>query len=291
MKGWPLPCAANPTSMHEGEYVLTPAKDPKRVLVIGAGPGGMKAAITAAQRGFDVTLWEKSRRLGGAMAAAGAMDFKSDVRSQVDYLERQIAKYDIAVELGHEATIEDVRAYDPDFVVVATGADPIVIPVPGARGENVKLAIPVLLGDQTTGQRVAVIGGGDVGCELAVELCRQGKEVTIVEMVDKLMSRGGSFVANEQNLRYLVAHSGAHVICGTRLMEICDDGVIVQKDGEELRIPCDTVVFAAGYRANHSLYESILDAGYDCVQVGDNVRPGKISDAISQGYNYSRVLE
>jgi 2-enoate reductase len=291
MKGWPRPCAVNPTSMHEGEYVLAPAKEPKRILVIGGGPGGMKAAATAAERGFDVTLWEKTQRFGGAMAAAGAMDFKRDVRSQVEYLERQIAKYDVTVEMGKEATIEDVRAFDPDFVVVATGADPIVIPVPGSKGDNVKLAIPVLLGDQQTGKRVAVIGGGDVGCELAVELCHQGKDVTIIEMLDKLMSRGGSFVANEQNLRYLVEHSGAKVMCSARMMEICDDGVIVQKDGEQLKIPCDTVVFAAGYRANHSLYEAVLDAGYDCVQVGDNVRPGKIIDAIGQGYNYIRVLE
>jgi 2-enoate reductase len=83
MKGWPRPCAVNPTSMHEGEYVLAPAKEPKRILVIGGGPGGMKAAATAAERGFDVTLWEKTQRFGGAMAAAGAMDFKRDVRSQV----------------------------------------------------------------------------------------------------------------------------------------------------------------------------------------------------------------
>ena len=291
MKGWPRPCAVNPTSMHEGEYVLTPAKEPKRILVIGGGPGGMKAAITAAERGFDVTLWEKTRRLGGAMAAAGAMDFKRDVQAQVSYLERQVRSHNVSLELGKEATIDDVRAFAPDFVVVATGADSIVIPVPGAHGPNVKLAIPVLLGDEQTGARVVVVGGGDVGCELAVELCRQGKDVTIVEMLDKLMSRGGSFVANEQNLRYLVAHCGANVLCGARLMEIAEDGVTVQKDGVEQRLPCDTVVFAAGYRADHSLYEAILDEGYDCVQIGDNVRPGKIIDAIGQGYNYIRVLD
>lgn len=291
MKGWPRPCAVNPVSMHEGEYVLTPATKPKRILVIGAGPGGMKAAITAAQRGFDVTLWEKTQRFGGAMAAAGAMDFKRDVRAQVDYLERQIRKYDIEVQMGKEATVEDVRAFAPDFTVVATGADPIVIPVPGAHGPNVRLAIPVLLGDQATGERVAIIGGGDVGCELAVELRHQGKDVIIVEMMSKLMSRGGSFVANEQNLRYLVEHSGAKVMCGARLMEIYEDGVIVQVDGNAQKLPCDTVVFAAGYRADHSLHEALLDEGYECVQVGDNVRPGKIIDAISQGYNYIRVLE
>lgn len=291
MKGWPRPCAVNPTSMHEGEYVLIPASEPKRVLVIGGGPGGMKAAITAAQRGFDVTLWEKTKRLGGAMAAAGAMDFKRDVCAQVEYLKRQLDNSDAKVEMSHEATIDDVRSFGPDFVVVATGADPIVIPVPGAHGHNVKLAIPVLLGDEACGERVAVIGGGDVGCELAVELRRQGKAVTIVEMLDRLMSRGGSFVANEQNLRYLVAESGAEVMCDARLLEVFEDGILVQKEGVKQKVPCDTVVFAAGYRSDHSLYEAILDAGYDCVQVGDNVRPGKIIDAISQGYNYIRVLE
>ena len=291
MKGWPRPCAVNPVSMHEGEYVLTPASQAKRVLVIGGGPGGMKAAATAAQRGFDVTLWERAQRLGGAMAAAGAMEFKRDVAAQVAYLERQLYASGAKVELGREATIDEVRAFDPAYVVVATGADPIVIPVPGAQGSHVKLAIPVLLGEEDCGKRVAVIGGGDVGCELAVELCRQGKDVTIVEMLDRLMARGGSFVANEQNLRYLVERSGAQVMCGARLTEIREDGVVVLREDEEQVVPCDTVVFAAGYRADHSLYEAVLDAGYECVQVGDNVRPGKIIDAIGQGYNYMRVLE
>ena len=98
-------------------------------------------------------------------------------------------------------------------------------------------------------------------------------------------------MANEQNLRYLVEHSGATVMCGARLMEIHDDGVLVLTGGEVTSVPCDTVVFAAGYRADHSLYEALVDEGIDCVQVGDNVRPGKIIDAIAQGYNYIRVLE
>ena len=291
MKGWPRPCAVNPVSMHENEYVLTPAKETKKVLVIGAGPGGMKAAITAAQRGFDVTLWEKKDRMGGAMAAAGAPDFKKDVNAQVEYLIRQVKKYGVRTELGKTATIEDVKAFDPDFTVVATGADPIVIPVPGKDKPIVSLAIPVLLKEQEVGQKVVVIGGGDVGCELSVALAQSGRQVTIVEMMDRIMARGGSFVANEQNLRYLVSHSDIDIRCSARLTEILDDGVVAVIDGENVTIPCDSVVFAAGYRANHKLYEDILDAGYECVQIGDNVKPGKIIDAISQGYNYIRVLE
>jgi 2-enoate reductase len=105
------------------------------------------------------------------------------------------------------------------------------------------------------------------------------------------MPRGGSFVANEQNLRYLVEHSGAKALCGARLTEITPTSVKAVLDGKEIETAADTVVFAVGYRSDHTLFEAILDAGYDCVQVGDNVAPGKIIDAISQGYNYIRVLE
>jgi 2-enoate reductase len=151
--------------------------------------------------------------------------------------------------------------------------------------------LPVLMGEQAVGENVVVIGGGDVGCELACDLSRKGKKVTIVEMLDKIMARGGSFVANEQNLRYLVSHSGIDIRCSARLTEILDDGVKAIINDETVTIPCDSVVFAAGYRANHTLYEQVLDAGYECAQIGDNVKPGKIIDAISQGYNYIRVLE
>lgn len=291
MKGWARPCAVNPEAMHENEYVLTPAEENKRILVIGAGPGGMKAAATAAQRGFDVTLWEKKNIMGGAMAAAGAPDFKKDVRDQVEYLIRQVYKYGVHVELNKTASLEEVRAFNPDFTVVATGCDPIIIPVPGKDKAIVKTAIPVFLGEETVGQNVVVIGGGDVGCELASDLALKGKNVTIVEMLDRIMARGGSFVANEQNLKYILKQSGANIICSARLTEILDDGVKYIKEDKEYILPCDTVIFAAGFRPDQSLYEAICDAGFECIQIGDNVKMGKIIDAIHQGYNSMRVLE
>ena len=291
MKGWARPCAVNPEAMHETEYVLTPAEENKRILVIGAGPGGMKAAATAAQRGFDVTLWEKKNIMGGAMAAAGAPDFKKDVRDQVEYLIRQVYKYGVHVELNKTASLEEVRAFNPDFTVVATGCDPIIIPVPGKDKAIVKTAIPVFLGEETVGQNVVVIGGGDVGCELASDLALKGKNVTIVEMLDRIMARGGSFVANEQNLKYILKQSGANIICSARLTEILDDGVKYIKEDKEYILPCDTVIFAAGFRPDQSLYEAICDAGFECIQIGDNVKMGKIIDAIHQGYNSMRVLE
>lgn len=291
MKGRARPCAVNPLCMHENEYELTPAQEKKRVLVIGAGPGGMKAAISAAQRGFEVSLWEKKESMGGIMAAAGAPRFKADVKAQVEYLVRQVKKSAIDLQLGREATIEDIIAYKPDFVVVATGASPVLIPVPGSDKPNVSTAVSVLLKEKEVGQRVAVIGGGEVGCELSSELRLQGKDVVMVELLDDILLTADHFVANDQNIRYLVEHSGTNILCSTKLVEILDDGIIVERNGAKEKILCDSVVFAAGFRADHSLYQAVRHTGIECVQVGDNVKPGKVINAIHQAYHAIRVLE
>lgn len=291
MKGRARPCAVNPLCMHENEYELTPATEHKRVLVIGAGPGGMKAAISAAQRGFEVSLWEKNQRTGGIMSAAGAPSFKADVKAQVEYLTRQVKKHAIDLKLGKEATVEDVKAFNPDFVVVANGANPVIVPVPGYDKPHVSSAVPVLLKEKKVGQRVVVVGGGEVGCELSSELCLQGKDVTMVELLDDILLTADHFVANNQNIRYLVEHSGAKILCSTKLTEILDDGVIVERNGEKEKIPCDSVVFAAGFRSDHSLYEAIKTTGIECIQIGDNIKPGKIIDAIHQSYHAIRTLE
>lgn len=291
MKGHARPCAVNPLCMHEKEYVLTPAKGKKRILVIGAGPGGMKAAAAAAERGFEVALWEKNNYMGGIMAAAGAPRFKEDVRDQVNYLIRQVYSRKIELRLGMEATLEDVKKYDPDFVVVAAGARPVVIPVPGHDLPNVSTAVPALLNQVSVGRKVVVVGGGEVGCELSAELDMQGKDVTIVELLDDILATADHFVANDQNLRYLVAQSGVKICTGTRLKEIRSDCVLVERGGKEEQVPCDSVIFAAGFKADHTLYEQIRAAGYEAVQVGDNVKPGKVFNAIHDSYHYIRVLE
>ena len=230
--------------------------------------------------------------MGGIMAAAGAPRFKAAVHDQVEYLKRQIAKNKVDLHLNTEITLEDVKKINPDFVVVATGANPVVIPVPGADKPNVSTAVPVLLKQKEVGQKVVVVGGGEVGCELSTELRLQGKDVIMIELLDDILLTADHFVANDQNIRYLVENSGTDIRCSTKLTEILDDGVVViNKDGEKEKIDCDSVVFAAGFKANHDLYTSILKAGYECVQVGDNVKPGKIINAIHQGYHYIRVLE
>lgn len=290
MNGKILSCAVNPCSGHEKDYALTGAHDKKKVLVIGAGPGGMKAAITAAQRDFEVAIWEKRNILGGEMAAAGSPRFKQDVAEHVAYLTNQLKKYDIDLRMGITANVDAVKVCNPDFVVVATGAEPVVLKVPGYDKSHVTLAEKVLLEENDIGQNVVVVGGGLVGCETAVELSMQGKNVTIIEMLDDILKVAAHFVANDQNLRHLVTESSVNIMTGAKLTEIKDDSVLVETSEGLKEILCDNVVFAVGYRSDHTLYDQICEAGFECVQIGDNVKPGKIMDAIHAGYHSIRVL-
>ena len=289
MKGWARPCAVNPLCMHEQEYKLTKAEVHKKVLVLGGGPAGLKAAATAAQRGFTVTLLEKNSYLGGALAAAGAMAFKKDVKAQSDYLIRQVYQAGVDVQLGVEADLKAVKEISPDLVVVAIGANPIVIPIPGHDGEHVMTAVPALLHKERVGKRVVIIGGGEVGCEMACDLSALGREVTVVELMDDIL-KAPSFVANKQNIRRLVQDSGARILTATKTKQILPNGVIVESDGEEM-IPCDTVIFSTGFRADHSLYNAIRQEGFEALQIGDAVKPGKVLDAIHQGYHSIRAYE
>ncbi len=285
-----LTCAVNPCAGYEKDYALMPADRDLKILVIGAGPGGMKAAITAAQRGFQVALWEKNTYLGGLLCAAGAPAVKKDVANLVKYLERQVKKADIDLQLGKEATVEKIEKYNPDFVVVATGATPVVVRVPGYDKPHVVSAERLLIGEEHVGKRVIVIGGGLVGCETAVELAMQGKEVTVVEMLDDILKVAKHFVANDQNLRALVAKEKIKLMVGTKLVGILDDGVIVEKNGEQEIIHGDNVVFAVGYRSDHTLVDKIEEAGFEVINIGDNTKPGKIFDAIHQGFHAIRTL-
>ena len=285
-----LTCAVNPCAGYEKDYELTPADRDLKVLVIGAGPGGMKAALTAAQRGFKVALWEKNTYMGGLLCAAGAPALKKDVANLVAHMSRQVYRANIDVRFGMEATVEDVKKYNPDFVVVATGADPVVIRVPGYDKPHVVSAENLLLGESKVGQKIIIIGGGLVGCETAVELSMQGKEVVIVEMLDGILKTANHFVANDQNLRTLVASGNIEIMAGTKMIEILDDGVLVEKDGKREVVHGDSVVFAIGYRSNHTLADEIEEAGFEVVAIGDNVKPGKVFNAIHQGFHAIRTL-
>lgn len=238
-------CALDPTVMQSDKYGITPAKKQKNIAVVGGGIGGMEAAIVCAKRGHRVTLYEKSDRLGGVFIAAAAPSYKEKDKKLIDWYRREIAKYD-SIEVKLNTTVTDVKALGADEVIVATGAVPKKLPVKGAH--RAVTAVDFLLGKAQVGERVAIIGGGLTGCEIAYELYLNGKKPFIVEMKNDLIVADGVCLANSSYLRDFFAANKVPVYLESGVSEICETGITVKsKDGKVENIECDSVIVSIGY--------------------------------------------
>ncbi len=239
-------CALDPRVMQSGRYRLEPAKKQKNIAVIGGGIGGMEAALVCAKRGHKVTLYEKSDRLGGVFIAAAAPSFKEKDKALIAWYNREIARYADSITVKLNTAVTDVTSLGADEVIVATGAKARKLPVPGA--DLAVEAVEYLLGEKTVGDNVVIIGGGLTGCEIAYDLCLQGKHPTIVEMKQDLIVSDKICLANTSYLRDYFKHNDIPVYLESAAGEIRSDGVTIrQKDGTAKDIPCDSVIVSAGY--------------------------------------------
>jgi len=292
-----LRCAVNAELGREVEYRLQPAGKIKHVVVIGGGPGGMEAARVAALRGHKVTLLEKNYRLGGNLISASAASFKKDIKLVADYLTWAIRQAGVEIKLNTVATPEKVLALKPDAVVLATGSVSVMPDIPVVNRGNVTLAVQVLEGKVKTGKRVIVGGGGEVGCEAAVYLAEQGKQVTIVEMRDTDWSDDGGLAPGmEPEMRKwflgeLLPGLPIDVIGKVTFREITDKGLIVQdRESVSHLVESDSVVFAAGMRADNSLKTQLEGKIPELYEVGDCVSARKIIDAVAEGARVGRLV-
>lgn len=249
----------------------------------------MEAAIAAKMRGWDAEIWEKEARLGGTLWAAGGPDFKSDVLRLIRHLEIQCYKLGVDIRLNTAATEENVKGGNYDKVILAAGASPAVPPIEGI--ENTILVSDYLTHQASVGKKVVVIGGGLAGTEAACDIAPNAEEVTIVEMLPDILYTAAHCLNNDQHLRKMVAERGVKTEAGAKVLNITADSVTFEKDGETKTISCDTVLNAAGFKANNQL-EDILEAEYDDVTVvGDAIAPRKILTAVHEGYHAIRVME
>lgn len=275
-------CALNPETMQSKKYYIEKAKRPKKVAVVGGGIGGMEAAIVCAKRGHSVTLYEKSGRLGGVFIAAAAPSFKEKDRELIAWYEREIGKYPIEILLNTE--VKDVSSLRADEVIVATGATAKKLPVKGA--EKAVEAIDFLLGNQSVGENVVVVGGGLTGCEIAYELYLQGKKPTIVEMKNDLIAVTGVCLANASYLRDFFKTNRVPVYLETSLEEVLDDGVTVKdKEGNAFKISADSVVLSVGYRPNPA-----AKASGRVHVIGDASKVGNLRTVIWQAWDVAMKI-
>ncbi len=275
-------CALNPETMQSKKYAIRPAKAQKRIAIIGGGIGGMEAARVAALRGHKVTLYEKSDRLGGVFLAAAAPSFKEKDRELIAWYRKEMQELQIDVCLNTE--IKDLSTLAADEVIVATGAAPRRLKVPGAQ--LAMEACECLLGKREVGERVIIIGGGLTGCELALELYKQGKTPILVEMKNDLIATSGVCLANSSYLRDFFALNKVAVHLETALTEITPTGVKVKdKAGKEFEIAGDSVVLSVGY-----IPQPLAPRGRHTHLVGDCDRVGNLRTVIWRAWDVAMKL-
>jgi 2,4-dienoyl-CoA reductase (NADPH2) len=310
-------CLCNPKAGKERETRPVPAVHPKRVMVVGGGPAGMSAALAAAEQGHKVNLYEQSDRLGGQLHLAGAPPGREEFVVLAHDLSKQIALSPVTVRL-QQAVDETLLDTDkPDAVIVATGAMPIMPPIPGAELPHVVQAWDVLANKAHVGRRVVVVGGGAVGVETAMFLAEKGtlsgdalkfllvnraetpetlyelaikgsKEILLIEMLDAIgkdIGRSTKWCMLQDMDRTAIKR-----LTVTKAVEITATGITIEGPEGRQKIPADTIVLAVGAKSRQSLCPVLERKGIPHQTVGDAKQVAQAIDAIHQGFNAGRAI-
>lgn len=286
----PIHCSVNPQIGRDSnfKFAFLPTEK-KRVLIVGGGPAGMEAALTAAERGHEVILCEKNSCLGGLMRVIEKESFKVRIKKYREYMEHMIAKSPIDVRLNTEVTPELVQALQPDVVIAAVGGHPIIPPIRGI--EKAVQIVDYYREQPDVGENVLVLGGGFAGVECAIGLAMDGKKATIVEMSDALASGPntpypGTGVVQLDALWTNIKEHNVNVMLNTKCVEVTDDGMICEdKDGNRIALKADKVIAATGIAPNEDTVEMLRDTVIDFAPIGDCYQPGLIRTAVRQGYD------
>lgn len=244
-----IACAVNPDTGFECFRIVPKATEQKKILVIGAGIGGMTFAYDAAKAGYQVEIWEKRAVAGGLLTAAGRPSFKKEVRDLIEYYKIQLVKLGVPVRYCKEVTAEEILAYGADEVVIAAGVDPIIPgSIPGIKGDNVVSVVDALNDTATLGKHLVIVGAGHVGCEAAMHFADFGKTIDMIEMGPTTMP-GEVFIQCRRMIdAHIEADSNIKVHTGTKLVSVDKGAVTVECDGKLSTIECDTVVLSLGLK-------------------------------------------
>ena len=289
--GEPVSCAVNPQAARELVMGLKPGEGEKKIVVVGGVVAGMEAARIAALRGYTVTLFEKSDHLGGHIVEAGAHSFKQEIAKLNAWYQQELEALGVNIQINHKPCINCIKRENADAVILATGSNPSAPPIPGL--EKTVTSLDAIRHPERLGSSVVIVGGGLVGCEIALDEANHGKTVTVVEALDDIMAAGGAGAPypNKQMIADLFEAKNVKVLTSTKLCEVTDEGaIVIAADGAEQLLRADTVISALGFRPVQNLKAEIESEGIPVCEVGDATGAGTILKAIWDAYEAANSL-
>ena len=281
-------CAVNPLSMQGISKELFPKPTKvKKIAVIGGGPAGMNAALSAGDRGHDVTLIEKTDKLGGQALLSDGLWFKKEMKAYHEWLERQVKKHPrIKLLMETEATPELISEMDVDAAIVAVGAEQIVPPIPGV--EKATMAFDVFGHEEELGHKVVIIGGGDIGCELSIHLSGLGHECSVIEMTHFVA--GNAELTERMSILEWMEKENVTTYLDTQALEIGDGSVKIKNADGEQYLEADSIIVSTGTRALTELRDSFKDVAFDVINVGDCKKASNMQNAVETGFDAGYIL-
>ncbi len=274
-------CGVNPFAGNEYAWKILPTQVKKKVLVIGGGPSGIQAAVTASQRGHDVELWEQGD-LGGQTRLASIAPFKEDTADILRYLKHILDSSGVRVSVNRSVEVPDIIEQAPDVVIVATGSRPAILSIPGADSDMTTDVRSVYENRSVDGQKIVIIGGGDIGCETADWLAGPDRQVTVVEILSDVLHRMKKIP--KQRLLARLSQKNVTILTETRITAIEKNRVFLQKkDGSTLELEADRVIFAIDAVPENRMVDDLRGKVKQVMAVGDADSPGNLGTALRGG--------
>lgn len=276
----PFECTVNPTSMRQLRLRWAPGvkNGGQKVLVVGGGPGGMYAALTAAERGHRVTLMDNREKLGGTLWYTDHDCHKDDMRKFRDHLANRVYRAGVDVKLGVTVTPETIEQFGPDAVILAIGGRPVAPNIPGLR-EHAKYALNAYV--EAPGKKVVMIGGGLVGVEISMHLGDAGHDVEVVEMLDDYCR--DALWSHKEAIR-IMKPASVNIHCSTRVTEVTEMGVkAIAPDGQDVFFEADDIYYALGFRSPSEELHALMTVCPRTAIIGDCKKPARILQATRDG--------